>query len=363
MAKQAGFAPRPRPAPPPGLEDAAFPQDSLFHMRYPMQTAMPWLGPMNLSGMPYRVDTSAKSRAAASNALRKFATAREQRASNVGRTVTDEARAAAVAIAMKTAERTASSGAFAATSTTAAAAKAQEGRDQKVTVPGLKAHVVAEMKAEATVARLREQQRIGETTGDVSAASSSSKDPAATTEGVSEKRYMGRIKAFNVANGYGFIHCDEIMMSHGCDVFLNQAVEGSCVVGGTVSFSVVFNKNGKAQARDTVLEAMPVRKAGAEPAAVSSPEALNKVHTGRVKSFNAARGFGFLTCKELQNSFGGRDIFISKMEVPSGHLQLGQELLFRLAVDSKGQPQAKNINFAQKPLGGEEQRAGIQGSA
>jgi len=161
-----------------------------------------------------------------------------------------------------------------------------------------------------------------------------------------EKRYIGKIKAFNHQTGFGFINTPEIMAKYGCDVFLNQEVAGGIVIGGIVSFAVEFNKNGKPQARRCVLEEeKPNRDKVQKNAGNSVTSLVGQVHRGRVKSFNAQRGFGFINAMEIQHHFSGRDVYVAKNQAPDGKLQVGQAVEFRLHVDRSGQPQARDIKM------------------
>lgn len=171
-----------------------------------------------------------------------------------------------------------------------------------------------------------------------------------TTEDGEEKRYQGKIKAFNAMTGFGFINCPEIMMRCGCDVFLNVEVLGGTMIGGTVSFSVEFNKHGKPQARQVVLEEKPSApgKGGGRPDQPAGVQAMiGQLHRGRIKSFNAQRGYGFVSAMEVQKHFSGRDIYVSKNQAPDGRFIVGQSVDFRLAVDRQGQPQARDIKIVE----------------
>jgi len=129
---------------------------------------------------------------------------------------------------------------------------------------------------------------------------------------------------------------------------LNQAVEGGVVIGGTVSFIVEVNKDGKPQARDVRLE--DTSGAGA---AHHGNVALGHVpchearqgqkHRGHVKSFNAARGFGFIVCPDLQPVFEGGDIYVSKTQLGENRITTDQVVEFNLHVDRKGKPQARDV--------------------
>eukprot|EP00931_Biecheleriopsis_adriatica_P078316 TRINITY_DN5177_c0_g1_i1.p1 TRINITY_DN5177_c0_g1~~TRINITY_DN5177_c0_g1_i1.p1 ORF type:complete len:282 (+),score=69.44 TRINITY_DN5177_c0_g1_i1:197-1042(+) len=186
-------------------------------------------------------------------------------------------------------------------------------------------------------------------------------------------RYTGIIKAFSTVQGFGFIQSREMTNLYGCDAFLNQAVEGGIVIGGTVSFSVEMNKDGKPQARNVVLEdSTPKPIESAKPKGgnlnysgypmggpmsnhmghmgqmgmgnpMQAKDLAGKVFKGRVKSFNSNRGFGFIFCSDLQYAFGGRDVYVGVNQVPNGVLPVGKEYEFQLSIDRQGQPQAKEL--------------------
>eukprot|EP00397_Hematodinium_sp_SG-2012_P004859 GEMP01004874.1.p1 GENE.GEMP01004874.1~~GEMP01004874.1.p1 ORF type:complete len:351 (+),score=55.48 GEMP01004874.1:174-1226(+) len=66
-------------------------------------------------------------------------------------------------------------------------------------------------------------------------------------------------------------------------------------------------------------------------------------YTGKIKSFNDAKGFGFVDCEKARASFG-RDVFIHKNQVDSlGGLQMGTEVQFEIELNKNGQPQARNV--------------------
>eukprot|EP00929_Paragymnodinium_shiwhaense_P081464 TRINITY_DN4262_c0_g1_i1.p1 TRINITY_DN4262_c0_g1~~TRINITY_DN4262_c0_g1_i1.p1 ORF type:complete len:577 (+),score=78.06 TRINITY_DN4262_c0_g1_i1:85-1815(+) len=163
------------------------------------------------------------------------------------------------------------------------------------------------------------------------------------SESQSSTRYTGRIRSYSEIHGFGFIGCSELYKSHGCDVFLNQEVEGGRIVGSLVSFTIELNKDGKPQARNVRLEDANTDEMGVDARKASLPDKGTRggVYRGRVKSFNAKTGFGFLFCPQLHGMFN-KDIFVSKAEVREG-LIVGQEVEFTLVVNEKSEPQAYNI--------------------
>merc|ERR1712083_924749 len=75
-------------------------------------------------------------------------------------------------------------------------------------------------------------------------------------------------------------------------------------------------------------------------------------YTGRIKSFNAMKGWGFVTGESLLDVFG-KDIFIHKRELDGYTPEEGDELNFTVELDSVGQPTAKRATrSAYEPLRG-----------
>eukprot|EP00930_Biecheleria_cincta_P060906 TRINITY_DN46489_c0_g1_i1.p1 TRINITY_DN46489_c0_g1~~TRINITY_DN46489_c0_g1_i1.p1 ORF type:complete len:405 (+),score=75.59 TRINITY_DN46489_c0_g1_i1:40-1215(+) len=204
----------------------------------------------------------------------------------------------------------------------------------------------AEEAAKATASRLKQSNYLA----------SLRKDPD-RMEGVLEaagdlgERYVGTIKAFSAAQGFGFIMNQDVLKRFGCDAFFNQAVQGGIHIGGTVAFTLEISRNGRPQASNIVMQELPKsgadgRSQGPSGPSVMQKELVGKVFRGRCKSFNANRGFGFIACNEVQIAFGGRDIYVSHAQVPEeGRLTAGREYDFRLFVDRQGQPQARELQI------------------
>merc|ERR1719329_753078 len=62
--------------------------------------------------------------------------------------------------------------------------------------------------------------------------------------------------------------------------------------------------------------------------------------SGRVKSFNAKQGFGFIECPQIHAMFG-RDVFLHKAQV--GDLKVGTDVTFGVEPNKQGMPQARDI--------------------
>jgi len=83
--------------------------------------------------------------------------------------------------------------------------------------------------------------------------------------------------------------------------------------------------------------------AAAAAAAASATVTPNKFQ-GRIKSFNADKGFGFIECQQTFQQYS-RDVFLHKAQI--GDMQPGAFVSFGCEVNKQGMPQAKDV----QPLG------------
>merc|ERR1719197_1536910 len=61
---------------------------------------------------------------------------------------------------------------------------------------------------------------------------------------------------------------------------------------------------------------------------------------GRIKSFNAKQGFGFIECPEAHAIFG-RDVFLHKAQI--GDLKVGTQVTYSVEMNKQGMPQAREL--------------------
>lgn len=61
---------------------------------------------------------------------------------------------------------------------------------------------------------------------------------------------------------------------------------------------------------------------------------------GRIKSFNAKQGFGFIENSEA-HAFFGRDVFLHKAQI--GDLKVGTEVTYSVEMNKQGMPQARDL--------------------
>merc|ERR1712194_896832 len=126
-------------------------------------------------------------------------------------------------------------------------------------------------------------------------------------------KVSGIVKSYNDKKGYGFIQSPRCPT----DVyFKGDNVTGDISVGGAVTFALKAMPDGKAHA----IEVGPTLAAG-------------KVAKGSVMSFNAAKGYGFISVPG-QNG----DFFFSARDFPNA--SVGQSLKFAVQISPEGKIQA-----------------------
>mmetsp|Transcript_90753 Transcript_90753/g.265635 ORF Transcript_90753/g.265635 Transcript_90753/m.265635 type:complete len:141 (+) Transcript_90753:1-423(+) len=69
--------------------------------------------------------------------------------------------------------------------------------------------------------------------------------------------------------------------------------------------------------------------------------------TGVIKSFNPKSGYGFITCMELQRMGFSNDVFLHHQQM--NDCTVGMEVTFNCFLNSKGQPQAREVSSADGP--------------
>lgn len=230
------------------------------------------------------------------------------------------------------------------------------------------------------------------------------------SKALSERRSEGTIKSFSWSKGWGFIECQELKDVFENDVFVHGRQIAGFSPGEAVSFAVMLSKENKPQAYDlqpvgggkggggkgwaapTELVVLPQVKPTTAPhtssagkaagkgkaakgswtpsavvswqpgavAAVQKRKAVSAANggasagpdiqmelgrmVGLIKSFNASTGYGFIQCPKLQQLGYTNDAFLHHEQL--GSFDVGAEVAFTAFVNSKGQPQAKDLQPA-----------------
>jgi len=90
-------------------------------------------------------------------------------------------------------------------------------------------------------------------------------------------------------------------------------------------------------------------KSAAPATGAGPPTSTGRQCFGTLKSFNAANNYGFIECEEVSAEYGG-DCFAHGRAFVDENIEVGQAVLFELAINAKGKPQALNVTA--DPTGG-----------
>mmetsp|Transcript_107531 Transcript_107531/g.303983 ORF Transcript_107531/g.303983 Transcript_107531/m.303983 type:complete len:376 (+) Transcript_107531:65-1192(+) len=165
------------------------------------------------------------------------------------------------------------------------------------------------------------------------------------------KNMTGKVKSFSEKNGYGFIVSPQ---QPGVDIKfgkIDMSAGGTVVPGSSVSFTVAAGRDGRAQAKNvTVIPSQGVKRGlpggcGGGHAALKHQRVggcAGGSSSGAVKSYNAAKGFGFVECAAVIG-----DVYFQRAALPGPAQQnkdlAGQPVSFELKHTADGKPQAANI--------------------
>lgn len=197
---------------------------------------------------------------------------------------------------------------------------------------------------------------------------------------------VGTVKSYNEGKGYGFVTVPERSQ----DVFFQTKdlpadleATGMSPEGASVSFTVRLSKDGRPQMQDAELlshppEPVPMqvlglkRPAGGDVEATSVPAKRQRIGAdvsatfdlwgeaevapavaaavegtravGRVKSYNALKGFGFIECPSI-----GGDVYFQRIALPMPLQQLdiaGHQVSFDLKYTPDGKPQGAGVQVS-----------------
>jgi len=158
--------------------------------------------------------------------------------------------------------------------------------------------------------------------------------------------FYGIVKSYNAEKGFGFIVCDALRNQHDGDVYLHNRHVGDFKVGQEVKFQAYLH-NGRLQGRDLQdATGMVGPQSGAAPG-IGEEQELG-VFVGRIKTFHAEKGFGFIVCEALNLQGYQGDVFLHHRH--KGSFEPGDEVAF-MAILRNGKLQGKDLQAAAAVLG------------
>jgi len=122
-------------------------------------------------------------------------------------------------------------------------------------------------------------------------------------EGAVEQRYLGALKSYSPAQGYGFLTCDEIWSAYSRDTYFDksQMLKPVWNIGQTVEFSVTLNARNQPQARSINWEPVPTTpkddKPGSEAQGLQKPRSHQPQTLAKFKKI-----LGYLNSRDLETA-------------------------------------------------------------
>lgn len=156
------------------------------------------------------------------------------------------------------------------------------------------------------------------------------------------KRVETSVVDGKTAAKFAFIHSPEVFDLYGADVF----VPGTCIaskhpelgVGDRVTFT--FQESNRGTPQVIALTVLPQDD--------DEEDQTMQLMSGTIKSFDADKGYGFIACPEAQKAFG-RDVFLHRRQVKN--FKTGDNVIFRVKMNSSGNPQAYVLKTAPSTMG------------
>lgn len=180
-------------------------------------------------------------------------------------------------------------------------------------------------------------------------------EQAAKTAAASSGCFVGIVSRWSNASGVGHIECKEASQKHGADVQILRPQFGDLQISDTVLFQVAAldGQGGPPKAafarrigqlteqRRQILEVeVPYPAAGT----ADSPQE----YLGFISSFAAAAGYGFISCAQTRQLYGA-EVYIHRDQYVDSNV--GDAVHFRVALNSKGAPVARQVKKAMPSSG------------
>lgn len=162
---------------------------------------------------------------------------------------------------------------------------------------------------------------------------------------MTSQTFIGSVKSYNPAKGWGFVESPESTQMFGADVFLLKSSLGAQWVnkGDQVSFKVQEGPRG-VQATD-----VEVLFSSGPPNGGGSLAEGGQVLWGMIQSFTDSKGYGFIACDVTHNKFG-KDVFFLKSVVKGGMAMTGAQVQFSVCIGDRG-PVANHVQIMDNQWG------------
>jgi cold shock CspA family protein len=139
--------------------------------------------------------------------------------------------------------------------------------------------------------------------------------------------YFGTIKSWNPQKGWGHIESETTHAIYEKDIFvMRSAIPGGHVtIGDQVRFAVTDGQKGPEACNVVIVS----------PIAAASGQFPGQSLFGFVKSYDAEKGWGHITCDQTRNWYG-KDMFFLKSSLMGQNVEAGSKVRFNLGMGAKG---------------------------
>lgn len=200
-----------------------------------------------------------------------------------------------------------------------------------------------------------------------------SMSPEALAAVESGQIFAGTVKSYDDGKGFGFIDCPETQQIFSTDVFLLRSTLGGHVVipGDQLQFNVRINpgrgpvakevtilssggglsSGAMAQPSGAMAQPMGMQQTpklhplgGNEPSSGLTGSGDGQVLMGTIKSFDEAKGYGFIDCAETKQMYGN-DVFVLKSMLGGCPVTAGDQVQFTYEERPGKGPVAKEVTI------------------
>jgi len=154
------------------------------------------------------------------------------------------------------------------------------------------------------------------------AAATAAAAAAAAAVAQPEKRYLGTLKSYSPAQGYGFIASEEVMSLHGRDVYLDKSQlqkDQRWKFGQTIEFAITMNVKGQPQARAVDWDPVPHTELREAPDAAAGGTQASRSYSAKTTE-NLTKLLRLISSRQLESAV------VTAIDLQGGGANGGQNL-------------------------------------
>lgn len=170
-----------------------------------------------------------------------------------------------------------------------------------------------------------------------------SEAPGSDQGGASEHRYLGALKSYSPAQGYGFLSCEEVWSSYSRDTYFDksQMLKPVWNIGQTVEFSITLNTRNQPQARSINWDPVPLQPQNEKQGGQAQAQAQQKPRSHQAQTMERLKKILHLT-----NVGDAENAMVAAID-SQGELQRAQ-------MQAEGEMDIDFVSFAIDRMGNEE---------